>query len=127
MKKLQKFLDSIFTNQYLILDEWDEMDPEYDVYGIYEIPKNQRALGIPESTRILKSYSPDFVIFKNDGKYMFQYSVTISGTYLDPPDTHYQESAETFSSPERALVGIIKFVIDEYAVNLFLEPDYTQE
>lgn len=123
MKKLQKFLDKFFPNQYLIVDEWDEMDPDYDVYGIYEIPMHQRALGIPEITNILKVYSPDFVIFKKDNEYMFQYSVSSSGTYLDPPDAYYVESDETYLNTNLVVVAIVKHIIDKYAIDLFLESD----
>ena len=123
MKKLQNFLEMIFPNQYLIVDEWNEMDSEFDIFGIYIIPRHLRALGFQESTRALKSYSPDFVIFKNNERISFQYSKSTPGTMWDPPCSDYVEYSESYDNTERALIGIAKFLIDEYAIDLFFESD----
>lgn len=115
MKKLQQFLDLIFPHQYLIVDEWDEMDTEFDVYGIYEIPQHQRALGWEESKRVLKSYSPEFVILQSTGVWYGQYTVTYPGTREDPPDSYYVELKHRFNSAEDCLVGIVQHIIEKRA------------
>jgi len=121
MKKLQNFLDSIFPQRYLIVDQWEEMDVEFDVYGIYEIPEHKRQIVHPGLVSYLKQYSPEFVIMQVDGVWYAQYTVTYSGTWEDPPDSYYVELKHRFESATDALVGIVQHIIEDLAQNHFYE------
>ena len=73
MKKYQEILNRLFPNQYLVLEDWDEKDPEYEVLGIWNLPTYLKEGEDPAEK--LKGYSPEFTICKCKEGHFFNYTV----------------------------------------------------
>lgn len=121
MEKYQEILNELFPNQYVIFDEWDEKDEDYEVFGIWDAGS---LISHGEDVETLKNYSPDFYIWKVENQYMFAYVVQSGGSYWQPPDFDVVEDKNKYETEYEAFMAMIHHIVDEQFSWRFNEPDY---